>query len=164
MSSDDPTDDELEREAARDVPLPHGGTGRHAPRLGDASRAINPRALIMAEAEGQARMPRPLMPYEVDPDPYRQGPPRQDRAEPAAYEGHANFLRALQGGRGRSIAAEPPPTAPARQPADAAAWDAYAAAALAAFIHHAPGLPIQDLAATAASCADALLDERRRRR
>lgn len=45
MSANDPTDDELEREAARDVPIALGGTPRHAPKLSNESRAIDLRAV-----------------------------------------------------------------------------------------------------------------------
>jgi hypothetical protein len=53
VSITDPTDDELEREAARDVSLAAGGTARHAPRLSDEPRGIN-----LAEMRGELNQDR----------------------------------------------------------------------------------------------------------
>lgn len=139
MSADDPTDDELERDLNRDLPL---RARQHGPKLGTESRAINPRELLAAEAAGQGgeledyRQSAPEPPRAP-----RRPPPRQD--EPA-LRGNVRPLRR-------------PPTLSAGAEAapsyDALVWERFVIAAL----------PLADSVAAAAELADILLEERRRR-
>lgn len=166
MSADDPTDDELEREARADVPLPQGGNLRHSPRLSGESRAINPRALLMAEAEAQSQGPR--QPFDRNPneqahDAWRE---RERREVRHRYEA-AGPPPGLESGRSRGlrlVAGDPPPPAPPPRAvapsSEAEAWDRYVCAALGVAVAILPG---QDPEPIALAVADRLLEERRRR-
>ena len=158
MSANDPTDDELEREARNDIPLPMGGTGRHAPRLGTESRAINPRAVLMAEADAQSAPGPNMAAYQA-----------QRQAQPWEGAIDRTFERPIPGVRQSLVAPlpsrlePPPPPAPARANPLEHAWDEYAAHALAAYIAYAPNAEPGQLAHFAAAAADALIAERKAR-
>lgn len=135
MSSDDPSDDELDREAARDVPLALGGTRRHSPKLSDEPRGINLREMRpILEAERAAASPAQGGYVGVD-----RGDPRhfpQPAPNPVVQ-----------------LVRTPRQAEPQRDTASAEAWDRYVVAALA----------IAGNTADACAAADALLIERRRR-
>lgn len=169
MSADDPTDDELDREAAREVPLALGGTARHAPKLETRSRAINPRAQLQAEAESQSRDSggagilsgremRGLMGAHTAPAGIDSRAAAL-RGLPRTPAGRLSFLRDL--GPADPTPAPPPPE-PTTEPE---AWDRYVAAALGACaLLSASGIvAVGELEATALDLADRLLEERRRR-
>lgn len=169
MSSDDPTDDELEREAARDVPLPLGGSARHAPRLETKSRAINPRALLEAERAAQSDDRVTIRRDELpDLDAILEQLEARRRPMQASSEAFASGRRTGDRPVGLGLIrpprraaeahAEPAPVANAE---NARAWDRYVAAALGVCAMF--GLQDPELTATAVAVADQLLEERRKR-
>jgi hypothetical protein len=173
MSAEDPTDDELEREASRDVSAAIGSP-RHAPKLSAESRAINPRALLEAEARAQSGEPeseeRYFAPADVGrvrrdfPDIGR----RMDRLVAEHERTVARREPPMSGAsplaRRRQIETEPPPPAkhePTPTPfhPDAVAWDRYVCATL-LFVQN---MGVEEPEQLAVELADWLLTERRKR-
>ncbi len=178
----------MDADAARDVPAAIGSI-RHAPKLGRESRAINPRALLAAEAAAQSGDPD----YEPEPDYEMRVHPEARRARhapspPADPYAHAwsppppnvaprpREHSTLPRGMPR-VVPPPAPAPPARPPLfgtaltsareleERQAWDAYAAAALQGMsggnIFESYGQA--PAIAWAVELADALLAERRER-
>lgn len=177
-----PSDDAMDADAARDVPAAIGSL-RHAPKLSRESRAINPRALLAAEAAAQsgdpdyepdyemrvhpeARRARHAPPPPADPYAHAWAPP--PNVEPRPRE-HSTLPR------GMPRVVPPPPAPPVRPPLfgtaltsareleERQAWDAYAAAALQSAIISAGGVFLEEQTQIAAAVADTLLAERRER-
>ena len=146
MSADDPTDDELEREARADVPI---ASRKHGPKLGTESRAINPRELLEAERYGQSQDPLEGA--------YQAGAPRRPFGEPRPTHAMTREPAPRQDQpamRGRVMPfrrREPPPTLEPFVPDGI--WDRYLIAAIA----------LTDTVEAAAELADMMLEERRRR-
>ncbi len=149
MSADDPTDDELEREAIRDIPA-HIGSARHAPKLSAESRAINPRAFLAEErAAHNPPQASPSTFYEGRSEPMQRRPalvPPRPTPSIAAGLGQLPY-------RSPAPPVPPPPAVP-----DVLAWDQYVRAALPLVV----GL-VDNPEEIAAQLADRLLEERRRR-
>lgn len=156
MSENDPTDDELEREARNDVPLAYGGTRRHAPKLSNEPRGIDLQAM------------RPIMQAEREAAEMR-GFGAADAAGSRLVANHGALAAqgALQGAgqnvsllaarlhqtRDERMYASESRQRPASKADDAQAWDRYVTAAL----------PMVQSETDACAVADALLAERRRR-
>jgi hypothetical protein len=162
MSADDPTDDELEREAARDIPSALGGTRHHAPKLEAVSRAIDlreMRPLLEAEREASdSRMGSARGGPEYVPPGY-PGPGRRHASLPVAKPEMDRIVHSQRSASPLGSALRPQAPAATRVLIDeeAAAWDRYVAAAL-------PIVANQQLPeAAACAVADVLLEERRRR-
>lgn len=170
MSADDPNDDELEREAARDVPA-HISNPRHSPKLDGVSRAINPRELLEAERLGQGGSTRERGPFQDFPDleaemerrmrergrPEPRSPLRAVRPAPGPANVFSNPMTGNLLGMMRPPAREPETVSP---DADLArAWDRYVAASLPVAV----ALGAEDPIGHAATFADMLLNERKRR-
>lgn len=145
MSADDPTDDELEREAMRDVPVAMGGGGRHAPRLSDEPRAINLRDRATQDALQLIREERGRERDRLDNA--MQPPPMM--APPAPRLAPAVTAAPKLGAR---------TAPPSGMSSEAEVWDGYILAALVAGAHLG-----QDDAGSAVGLADYLLEQRRQR-
>lgn len=168
MSADDPTDDELEREAARDVPLAMGGSRGHAPKLSQESRAINPKQLLADEARAQGGELEDRMMNAPDLAEYmerqrRMGERTQTRQGPPPVRREPPRSGASPLARSREIQTEPPPAkhepAPTLFHPDAVAWDRYVSACL--IVANANGAA--DPMVLATEMADWLLAKRRER-
>lgn len=174
MSRDEdgnPSDDAMDADAMRDVPAAIGSI-RHAPKLSRESRAINPRALLAAEAAGQSREPELEDVYGYDSElPPPPPPPRRPQRERPRE--HSTLPRGMPRVVPPPVQAPPVPRAPLfgtaltsqREVEDRQAWDAYAAAAL-------QGMSAGNILESyghsaviswAAELADAMLAERRAR-
>lgn len=155
---EDLDDDALEREHAN--PYAAGNAVRHAPKLSDEPRAISLREVReVYELPSERRREEQMADEAPAPPPARQPlPSRRPQLEPLPSTGLRAAMNQLRGpGRVPTFrgAAEPTPTS------DAAAWDRYAAAALAVVVPVAED--IAHAVVLAAECADLLLEERKRR-
>lgn len=170
MSADDPSDEAMDAEFMRDAGGGPYAAARHAPKLSNVSRAINPRALLSAEAEGQQRDEHQAMVQG-----YAEPPPglvsRQQIAAGDPYNAAREFRPNTTLPRGMPAVRIPPPpqrreVAPPPAPRvneDARAWDAYAAAALQGLAALLGSYDQSAVIGEATALADALLEERRRR-